>query len=44
MGDRLIASLGEDITYFLDNFIDVDPKPASNFGDDIITEIKNILV
>ncbi len=44
VGDKLIASLGEDITYFLDNFIDVDPKPASNFGDDIITEIKNILV
>ena len=42
-GDDLIENLKNNIEYYLDNFFIEDPKPASDFGKDILKKIDEIL-
>ena len=41
--DELIDNMAKDVTYFIDNFISMDPKPSGNFGDDVVKKINEIL-
>ena len=41
--DELIESMSKDVTYFIDNFTSMDPKPSGNFGNDIVNKINEIL-
>lgn len=42
-GDVLIKNLRNNIEYYLDNFVIEDPKPISNFGDDVLKKVKDII-
>ena len=35
--------MAKDVTYFIDNFISMDPKPSGNFGDDVVKKINEML-
>ena len=41
--DVLIENLKNDIEYYLDNFFIEDPKPASDFGKDILKKVDKII-
>ena len=42
-GDALIENLKNNIEYYLDNFIIEDPRPASNFGENILKKIEETI-
>ena len=42
-GDVLIKNLKNNIEYYLDNFFIEDPKPASDFGKDILKKVDEII-
>jgi glycosyltransferase involved in cell wall biosynthesis len=42
-GDVLIENLKNNIEYYLDNFFIEDPKPASDFGKDILKKVDEII-
>ena len=42
-GDALIEDLRNNIEYYLDNFIIENPRPASNFAEDIIKKIEETI-
>ena len=41
--DSIDKNLKNNIEYYLDNFLIEDPKPASDFGKDILKKIDEIL-
>ena len=42
-GEELIEHLKKNIEYYLDNFIIENPKPTSNFDEDIVREVEKII-
>ena len=42
-GDILINNIKKNIEFYLDNFITLEPKPLSNFGEDIVNKIEDII-
>ena len=42
-GEKLIEHLKKNVEYYLDNFIIENPKPTSNFDEDIVREVEKII-